>query len=150
MDHEEAFVRAFIARERRGFLLEKLESLPRHVFRDYLRSYERLDPRYYESIDPRGLNLEEKIQHVYEQLRAGGAPDRCYVMGASELDGQEADLLPMIRELNRFDEIWTILSCIPGKLAYLKDEGRQIILRRGSPGTRSQQRPRPTRRHGKR
>jgi len=63
--------------------------------------------------------------NVFVALRKMGAPETCWVMGG-RFDAQEKELLQALRESGD----GFVLSCIPGRLAYIKTEDEEFILRR--------------------
>lgn len=125
--HEVAFVRAFVVSARRGRWLEALaDPARRSVFLDRLNHCPDLDPRFVTSV--------ASAAEVVGLLRSCGAPATCYVLSAAdELDGRELSLEQAVAEAERAG--WgTIISCIPGRLAYYYDEcgGRRLLLERTS------------------
>ena len=118
--HEQEVVRAFILKNRRercAFLLAS--PAVRQKFRDELAHFKWLDERFAHSIPPKTAHTAAELVALLRQKGAGRT-----VWGISEykaIDGREMDLETAM------DEVWgrqcgTILSCIPGKLAYFKDE----------------------------
>src|SRR5215216_2863007 len=108
MNHEEAIIRAFIARDRRERYLARLSSpktrqefMAQHFFH-----MTDLDERYAEKLDS-GMPLvewakrhEARLDRICETLRSRGAPTRCYVISASsDLDGQEVDLRAALEDV---------------------------------------------------
>lgn len=66
-------------------------------------------------------------------MKARGAPDRCYVIGDRDLEGQDPLLIDALEHVvDRFDG--TILSCVAGRLAYFQgeDPGDRFILQRSA------------------
>jgi hypothetical protein len=123
-EHEEAVVRAFIAPARRPRWLEFLASDRRSAFLDRLNHCRDFDPRY-------AAPLAAGVS-VASLLKARGAPATCYVLSAKwELDGRE---MPLVEALNAAEVGgWgTLISCIPGRLAYFYDEcgERRLVLER--------------------
>ncbi len=121
--HEEAVVRAFVVPARRGRWLEALaDSSRRSAFLDRLNHCPDLDPRFVTPIS----------SGVVDLLRYRGAPSTCFVLSSSdELDGRELPLEQAIAEVERVG--WgTIVSCVPGRLAYYYDEcgERRLLLER--------------------
>ena len=83
-------------------------------------------------LDPRFVEWLPKKSDVLSMLRESGSPEEAYVMSfAEEIDGKTLPLEDAVRQT-----IWyawgTIVSCIPGKLAFYYDEDglRRAILRR--------------------
>ena len=59
-------------------------------------------------------------------LRAMGAPGTCHVIGG-EHDGKDMELLIALQQIVGYGT-GTVLSCIPGKLAYFEGEIRERFL----------------------
>jgi len=122
--HEEEFVNAFVEPSRRERFLGFL-SVPknRQKFIDelyHLRS-RFLDKRFMRPV--RGsASLPDAL---CERLRKQGAPANCWAIGG-RFDGEEVELLKGLRDSGD----GFVLSCIPGKLAYLKSEDEELILQR--------------------
>jgi hypothetical protein len=55
-----------------------------------------------------------------------GAPDTCAVIGG-ENDGKDMELLTALKQIVGYGT-GTVLSCIPGKLAYFEGEVRERFL----------------------
>ena len=73
--------------------------------------------------------IEPRYQHppnIAEILRAMGAPESCHVIGG-EHDGEDMDLLTALKEIVGCGT-GTVLSCVPGKLAYFEGEIRERFL----------------------
>jgi hypothetical protein len=123
--HEQATIRAFIAPARRARWLELLASARRRrPFLGRLNHCPDIDERYATPL-PSNAN-------VPAVLRSRGAPERCYVLSdIPALDGQE---LPLGEAIERIESgMWgTLISCIPGRLAYYYDEcgARRWLLER--------------------
>ncbi len=83
-------------------------------------------------IDERFAASLSSNTNVVNMLRLRGAPATCYVLsGFEELDGREFLLEEAVIET--VSGGWgTIVSCIPGKLAYYYDEcgERRMLLQR--------------------
>ncbi len=77
------------------------------------------------------LFLPWSLQAGVKEVAASSAPDTCYVMGGEDLDGRTLDLRDALQEVVGRN-IGTVLSCIPGKLAYYEgeNEGERYILER--------------------
>lgn len=123
--HEKATIRAFVAPPRRTRWLEQLASPKRRRgFLDCLNHCRDIDERY---ATPLPSNAD-----VVSILRANGAQSTCYILSATDsLDGRELPLAEAVVEAASGG--WgTILSCIPGQLAYYYDEcgERRLLLKR--------------------
>jgi len=125
--HEEATIRAFLIPPRRTRWLESLASAKRRgPCLDKLNHCRDLDERY---TTPLPSNTD-----VVALLRSHGAPATCYVLSSTkEIDGLEMPLDEAI--LATHTGGWgTIVSCIPGRLAYYYDEcgDRRMLLKRAA------------------
>jgi hypothetical protein len=123
--HESAFAESFISKARRERALEllgspknrhKLTSTFDHHGRDYFI------PECIRSIEPR----HQHPPNLAEILRAMGAPETCHVIGG-EHDGKDMELLTALKQIVGYGT-GTVLSCIPGKLAYFEGEIRERFL----------------------
>ncbi|HET8636378.1 MAG TPA: hypothetical protein VFL96_05975 [Acidobacteriaceae bacterium] len=118
--HEREFVRAFIIKakqERCNFLLSNPDR--RQKFRNALPHFKWLDERFAHAISP-------KVAHTAAELvalmRSKGAGRMVWVISEdSAIDGREMSLEDAM-ETKCGSQQGTILSCIPGKLAYFRDE----------------------------
>ena len=127
MTEEEALVRAFIVKTKRDRFVELLASAKRR--RDVTTTLAHscdLDSRYVVRLDA----SHQDSQSVARVLRQRGAGQTCHVISENgEIDGQR---LPLEEALNRVigHGSGTLLSCIPGVLAYFEgeDPGRRCIL----------------------
>jgi hypothetical protein len=122
---EEATIRAFISPPRRTRWLESLASAKRRRrFLDRLNHCPDIDERY---ATPLRSNAD-----VVAVLEAHGAPPTCYVMSnTAALDSREMPLAEAVAEAELGG--WgTIISCLPGRLAYYYDEcgERRMLLER--------------------
>jgi hypothetical protein len=122
---EAAIIDAFIATHRRERWRLSLGSPQRrHKFLDCLNHCRDFDPRYAQSL---ASNTD-----VRALLQSHGAGERCYVVSAAaEIDSQELPLSDAIAAAAQHG--WgTILSCLPGRLAYYYDERgeRRFLLLR--------------------
>ena len=118
--HEQGAVRAFILKNRRercAFLLA--DPVGRQKLRDALAHFKWLDERFAHAIPTKAAH---KAAELVALLRQKGAGRTVWVISQHKtIDGQEMKLEAAI------DEVWgrqcgSILSCVPGKLAFFKDE----------------------------
>lgn len=118
--HESEFARNFIVPEKRARYLSLLES--KHGRKKILNGFNHcrdLDPRFAKRI-PANQDSDPAIEAL---LRQKGAPDTCYVMSDnSDIDGREMPLTEALLKTVAMDS-GTLISCIPGKLAYFEMEG---------------------------
>jgi hypothetical protein len=122
--HDGAIIAAFIKKERRArWSLSLGDSTRRPAFLDRLNHCDELDERCC-------TWLESNVD-IAELLTKAGAPRDCYVVSsAAELDGRVMALRDALDAVPRHG--WgTIVSCIPGRLAYYYDEEgvRRCILK---------------------
>jgi hypothetical protein len=67
---------------------------------------------------------ERSIPVLLTKLRSLGAPDNCHLISArSALDGRDLDLTSALQSVFELAP-GTIISCIPGKLAYYENDDR--------------------------
>ncbi len=117
-DHEESLIRAFIAPHKREQFLRRLGNPKTRgkLVRKFAHLQD-LDPRFAHRIPP----SDRTVEKIYALLKAKGAPDRCYVMGDSELDGREVDLRQALEEVVPMS-FGNFISCIRGKLGFFAGE----------------------------
>ncbi len=76
------------------------------------------------------------MQWVLTELRQRGAPEACYVISTrSDLDGRTMPLAEALGEVHAM-QMGTLISCIPGQLAYYEGEDpheRYVLHRRVLP-----------------
>lgn len=127
--HEEGFVGAFIARDRRDRVRGQLRHHKRRrKYLDRLNHTPDLDDRFASRV-PRA---EQHAPEILALLRARGAPDACFaISGLGDLDGAELSLEEALSAVVGRG-VGTILSCIPGRLAYYEGEepGDRFLLER--------------------
>ena len=118
--HEQEVVRSFILKDRRercAFLLADRNR--RQKFREALAHFKWLDERFAHPISPKIAHTAAELVALLRQKGAG--PSVWVISEDAKIDGREMDLEAAM------DEVWggqwgTILSCIPGRLAFFKDE----------------------------
>jgi hypothetical protein len=118
--HEQEVVRAFILKDRRercAFLLS--DPVRRKKLRDVLAHFKWLDERFAHPIPPKTAHTAAELVALLRQQGAG--PTVWVISQYAPIDGREMSLEAAM------EEIWgrqcgTLLSCIPGKLAFIKDE----------------------------
>lgn len=129
MNHEAAFVRSFVLPARRARLTRFL-SHPKHRAKvlSSLDHFNDFDPRYMVDIAP----AFQSAEGVAALLKERGAPSVCHVISSDRgLDGTD---LPLAETLARVvgSGRGTVVSCVPGKLAYYEGEtpGHRRLLAR--------------------
>lgn len=98
----------------------------RHEFIAELSHFKNFDERWLKKI-PHAQANPEGIRDI---LQAAGAGETCWVTSScDELDNQEQPLLESLRRLfgTGYD---SIISCIPGHLAYVENEEGRWIARK--------------------
>jgi hypothetical protein len=125
--HEQAFVETFIPPDRRDRFLTALTNLKkRAIFNRELHHPKSnfLLTRYLEQIVP----SQEYTRFIAPKLKSMGAPDDCWVFG-NYIDGQQMKLEDALEALIGMRS-GTIISCVPGKLAFFENEDERVILRK--------------------
>ena len=129
MDHESTFVKAFIQRGRWARYLQLLPDRSRrkeilvrlnHKW-DYL-------PEFATEV-PNDQDFPEALERL---LKMQGAPATCHVLVSGlPMDGREVPLREAL-EMACMHMYGSLLSCIPGRLAYYRPEapGAGVILRK--------------------
>jgi hypothetical protein len=131
--HEKAFVEAFIPPHRRERFMAALgDPKKRDVFNRELCHPKPgfLIRKYIERIVP----SQHFARFLVPKLRMMGAPDDCWVFG-NDIDGIEMKLEEALGELNGMGS-GTIVSCLPGELAFFENEDERVILHRPQGSTR--------------
>jgi hypothetical protein len=127
--HEEQFARSFIVPAKRDRYLSLLESPKgRLKLAHGLNHCSDLDMRYAKLV-PVG---QQNVAAIEKLLKQKGAPDLCHVMSSNpEIDEQDM-LLRKALEETVGQTMGTLISCVPGKLAYFEfeDAGERYILQR--------------------
>lgn len=137
-DHEQGAIRAFIQPDKQerflGFLANPKN---RRKFTESLAHFRWFDQRFVtpipHKVDPKQKLWERHTQGIEETLRflkSKGAGLKCWVISEdAEIDGRELDLRAALEHVHG-REIGTILSCVPGKLAYFESEDDRLLLAR--------------------
>jgi hypothetical protein len=123
-NYEEAFVKGFVEVNRQERFLGFLGDAKKR--RKLIAEFDRLKSGFLDRecmIPLRGAG--SLPPNVFAALRKMGAPETCWPMGG-RFDRQEKELLQALRESGD----GFVLSCIPGRLAYIKTEDEEFILRR--------------------
>jgi hypothetical protein len=121
--HEQGFVRAFILKEKQrrcAYLLSNPDR--RKNFRHALAHFKWLDERFSQPILPSTAHTADELVAFLRQKGAGGT-----VWVISEyrpIDGREMVLEEAVQETCG-RSCGSVLSCIPGKLAFFRDEEMQ-------------------------
>lgn len=134
--HEEATVRAFIVRDKQDRVLSFLTNPKnRKKITGELSHFRWLDRRFATPVKWKAnpalklwARYEDGNSNLLEFLRSKGAGPTCWVVSEiAAIDGQELQLELAIETVSG-SGMGTILSCIPGKLAYFEDEDECLLL----------------------
>jgi hypothetical protein len=137
-EHERGTVKSFIVRDRQERLLSFVNNPKnRRKFTQELAKIGMIDKRFATSVpwkvDP-ALELwarhTQGIRNIAQMLRSKGAGQTCWVISdSSNLDGQERELESVLEDVIGGGSA-TILSCLPGRLAYYSFEHESLLLQR--------------------
>jgi hypothetical protein len=137
-EHEQATIKAFVVRGRQERFSSFLANPKnREKFTKELAHFRWFDERFATvvpwKVDP-SLKLWDRhvqgIDNICRLLRSRGAGKTCWVISEdSKLDGQELPLESAIESV-KGRGMGTILSCVPGKLAYFEGEDESLLLAR--------------------
>lgn len=118
--HEQEFVRSFISNQKRDRVLMFLSNPKRRLeFTQKLAHFDGFEPRYVSRITASVAHTAEELAAV---LRSKGSTEMIWaISGNKELDGR-AWLLDEALKTVWGSSYGTILSCIPGKLAFFRGE----------------------------
>jgi hypothetical protein len=132
---EQALVAAFVKRSKRDRYREIL-SKPRlrHEFTEQLAHFADFDPKYRVSIPSNKLF----VGNIARELRKRHSPNIVFAISEDpELDRKEIELMEGLHRIVGRG-IGTVLSCIPGRLAFVETEDEHFILERHDPLKKSQ------------
>ncbi len=132
MDHEAAFVKAFITSEKRARIIQYLSNPKRRKEILHRMSHDLPYMPEFATDVPGEQDFPGALEKL---LRAKGAGPTCHLIAEGlKADGKE---LPLGEALTLIcmHEFGAILSCLPGRLAYYKPEapGHGFILERPHP-----------------
>lgn len=125
---EQLLARFFIPTKRERYAEMIGHPKKRLKFLRELAHFKSLDPRYLIPMPPKKL-FPDQIAAI---LTTKGAPQSCWITSEnSDLDGREMPLLEALNEVVG-RQMGTLLTCIPGRLAYFEGEemGCRWILER--------------------
>jgi len=134
MEPEAAFVKAFIKREKWARYLQLLADRRRRE-EILIRLNHKLD--YLEALAEEVPEDQDYPEALEVLLRGRGAPATCHAMvNGLRIDGREVPLRQALDTVC-MHMYGSVLSCIPGQLAYYRPEapGRGVILTHTPPGT---------------
>jgi hypothetical protein len=118
--HEELFARKFVVANRRSrYLLLLSSDRGRKKILAGFHHCRDLDSRFAQRIP----GNQQSAQSIEALLKSKGAPKTCYVISEdASIDAREMDLSTALSEIVGMD-FGSLVSCIPGKLAYFEMEG---------------------------
>jgi hypothetical protein len=129
MNHEAEFIRRFVIPQKRRRHLSLLESHKgRKKLLEALDHFDELDPQYARLVPADA----QTVSHIEVLLKRKGALERCHVTSSNAgIDDREMPLRQALQETVGCG-CGTIISCIPGKLAYFEGEeqNQRYILER--------------------
>jgi hypothetical protein len=125
--HEQEFVRSFVQRTR-SERVELCLSNPKHrrKFTEMLDHHGQnvLDCSQLRDIEP----AKQNAHSIHALLTKLGAPDVCHIMSVNgAIDGRDMQLLAALEQVVGYG-MGTVISCIPGKLAYFEGEVRERFI----------------------
>jgi hypothetical protein len=123
-------IAAFVKRSKRGRYREILSnSRQYHKFTSQLAHFKDFDPRYRVPIPSNKLSIEI----ITRELQRRHSPSR--VLAISEDPALDQKEFPLVEALNQIvgSGMGTLLSCIPGYLAFVETEDERFILERHNP-----------------
>ena len=138
LEHEQETIRAFVLRNKQerflGFIANPKN---RKKFLQELGHFRWFDQRFVtpvlRKVDPSLALWDRHVQgnkNIARLLKSKGAGQMCWVISEdAEIDGRESDLESALENVHGRG-IGTILSCIPGKLAYFEGEDERLLLAR--------------------
>ncbi len=128
-EHEESLVKSFVVPRKRDRIVSLLANpRRRRVVLDTLYHFGDLDDLFVVPVPPPHQNPDG----IAEALRSHGAPDSCWVISTDDsLDAREMLLDEVLAAIVGYGK-GTLISCVPGKLAFFEGENRgdRCILRR--------------------
>lgn len=130
MNSEQALIAAFVMRSKRDRYREILSNPRlRHKFTGKLAHFADFDPKYRLSIPSNKLFVD----NIVVELQMRHSPD--IVFAISEDPALDQKELPLVEALKQIvgSGMGTVLSCIPGRLAFVETEDERFILERSDP-----------------
>jgi hypothetical protein len=125
--NEQALVAAFVKRRKRDRYREILSNPRlRHKFTSQLAHFADFDPKYRLPIPSNKLFVENTVR----ELQKRQSPNIVFVISEDpRLDQKELPLVEALKQVVGLG-IGTVLSCIPGRLAFVETEDERFILER--------------------
>jgi hypothetical protein len=128
--HEQALIAVFVKRGKRDRYREFLSNPRlRHKFTDQLAHFKDFDPRYRLPIPSNKLGAD----NIAIELQKRRSPTVIFAISEDRsIDQKELPLIEALREVVGRG-MGTILSCVPGRLAFVETEDERFILERHDP-----------------
>ena len=130
MHNEHALIAAFVNRRKRERYREFLSNPRlRHKFTNQLANFRDFDPKYRLSIPSNKLFVD----NIARELQKRQSPN--IVFAISEDPALDQKQLPLVEALKQIvgSGMGTVLSCLPGRLAFVETEDERFILERHDP-----------------
>ncbi len=123
--HEKGFILSFIVKAKQERMLSMLPNIKtRKKIVKQLSHFRDFDTDKIKRL-AKGSHTSE---YVFTYLKSKGAPDTCYVISESEeLDNRFLVLSDALTKIISCD-MGTVVSCVPGKLAYYEGEDDRFFL----------------------
>jgi hypothetical protein len=117
---EELLIRAFLVPEKRERFVELLANPKRRAKATAaLAHFRDLDPRWVVPLP----SDQQQAESIERALRGRGAGDHCHAVSqSSAIDGKRLVLATALQEVVGYG-MGTLLSCVPGELAFFEGEG---------------------------
>ena len=130
MHNEHSLIAAFVTRNKRDRYREFVSNpRSRHKFTHQLAHFTDFDPKYRLSI----LSNSLFVENIVRELQKRHSPN--FVFAISEDPALDQKELPLAEALQQIvgRGMGTVLSCIPGRLAFVETEDERFILERHDP-----------------
>jgi hypothetical protein len=130
VDNQQALLAAFVKRNKRDRYREILSNpLLRHKFTQQLAHFADFDPKYRLPIPSNKLF----VNNIAFELQKRHSPSVVFAISEDpSLDHKELPLLEALKQIVGRG-MGTVLSCIPGRLAFVETEDERFILERHDP-----------------
>ena len=130
MHHETSLIAAFVQRNKRDRYREFVSEVRlRHKFTHQLAHFSDFDPKYRLPLQSNKLSAD----NIARELQKRHSPNIVYAISEDpRLDQRE---MPMVEALEQIvgSGMGTVLSCIPGCLAFVETEDERFLLERHDP-----------------
>jgi hypothetical protein len=126
MNPHKAGIRSFVVKNKRDRFTEGISNLRiRRKLLNQLAHNNNLIDEKYAIVSSKALLT---VKQLYDQLLSMGSPAQVYIVSENvDLDQKLMNLNAALKEI-RWSGYGTVISCIPGKLAYYEGEEEHFIL----------------------